>query len=198
MIGAFYSIGLDAYGQSEKIWEGVFSMVAAIIITIMGAALLRVSKMQDKWRVKLAKALQASKSTKQGTRSRRFKIWCEKYAMFLLPFITVLREGLEAVVFIGGVGLASPASSFPLPVICGLAAGALIGFLIYKLVSSSSFDDGINISRGGNFASIQIFLIVSTCFLYLIAAGLFSKAVWDFEQNTVSIHKIRAESRLKR
>ena len=140
MIGAFYSIGLDAYGQSEKIWEGVFSMVAAIIITIMGAALLRVSKMQDKWRVKLAKALQAGKSTKQGTRSRRFKTWCEKYAMFLLPFITVLREGLEAVVFIGGVGLGSPASSFPLAVICGLAAGALIGFFIYKLVSSASFD----------------------------------------------------------
>lgn len=28
---------------------------------------------------------------------------------------------------------------------------------------------------------MQIFLIVSTCFLYLIAAGLFSKAVWYFE-----------------
>ena len=137
MIGAFYSIGLDAYGQSEEIWEGVFSLVAAIIITIMGAALLRVSKMQDKWRVKLAKALQASKSTKQGTRSHRFKTWCEKYAMFLLPFITVLREGLEAVVFIGGVGLGSSASSFPLAVICGLGAGALIGFLIYKYVSYS-------------------------------------------------------------
>lgn len=28
---------------------------------------------------------------------------------------------------------------------------------------------------------MQIFLIISTCFLYLIAAGLFSKAVWYFE-----------------
>lgn len=34
-------------------------------------------------------------------------------------------------------------------------------------------------------ASIQVFLIISTCFLYLVAAGLFSKAVWDFENNKV-------------
>ncbi len=34
-------------------------------------------------------------------------------------------------------------------------------------------------------ASIQVFLIISTCFLYLVAAGLFSRAVWDFETNKV-------------
>ena len=34
-------------------------------------------------------------------------------------------------------------------------------------------------------AKIQTFLIVSTCFLYLVASGLFSKAVWDFEINAV-------------
>ena len=28
---------------------------------------------------------------------------------------------------------------------------------------------------------IQIFLIISTCFLYLVAAGLFSRGVWDIE-----------------
>ena len=43
-------------------------------------------------------------------------------------------------------------------------------------------------------ASIQVFLIISTCFLYLVAAGLFSKAVWDFEINTVG-HQIQLRSR---
>ena len=41
--------------------------------------------------------------------------------------------------------------------------------------------------RGGNFAPIQTFLIISTCFLYLVAAGLFSKAVWMFQENHVCI-----------
>ena len=34
---------------------------------------------------------------------------------------------------------------------------------------------------------MQILLIVSTCFLYLVAAGLFSKAVWFFEADAVSL-----------
>ncbi|KAL2038954.1 hypothetical protein N7G274_008294 [Stereocaulon virgatum] len=170
LIGAFYGLGKDRWAGTESIWEGSFSIFASIIISIMGAALLRVSKLQDKWRVKLAKALEAKNSTKKtGTLRTRFEVWCEKYAMFMLPFITVLREGLEAVVFIGGVSLSLPATSVPLPVVCGLACGALIGYMIY---------------RGGSFASIQVFLIVSTCFLYLVAAGLFSKAVWDFENHT--------------
>jgi len=131
MIGAFYGLGKNHWSDAENIWEGVFSLVSSIIITLMGAALLRVSKLQDKWRVKLAKALEAKDVTKGHSRSG-FKRWCEKYAMFLLPFVTVLREGLEGVVFIGGVSLGLPATSFPIPVIVGIGGGCLVGFLIFK------------------------------------------------------------------
>ena len=132
LIGAFYGLGKDHWAGTEDIWEGAFALFASIVISIMGAALLRVSKLQDKWRVKLAKALESKGSATHGSARTRFKIWCEKYAMFILPFITVLREGLEAVVFIGGVSLGLPATSFPLPVVTGLATGALIGVFIYK------------------------------------------------------------------
>ncbi|KAG8528907.1 uncharacterized protein KY384_006596 [Bacidia gigantensis] len=165
-IGTFYGLGADRWAASEYIWEGVFAMVASIIISIMGAGLLRISKLKAKWQVKLARALEAKEGSKHGAPQNRFKNWCVKYAMFHLPFVTVLREGIEAIVFIGGVGLSQPATAFPLAVICGLAAGIAVGFIIYK---------------GGNMASMQIFLIISTCFLYLIAAGLFSKAIWYFE-----------------
>ena len=124
LIGAFYGLGKDRWAGTEDVWEGVFGLVAAIIISIMGAALLRISKLQDKWRVKLARQLESKDSSRGKLEGNRFKLWCEKYAMFLLPFITVLREGLEAVVFIGGVSLGLPASSFPLAVICGLGCGA--------------------------------------------------------------------------
>ncbi|KAJ4991827.1 iron permease FTR1 family protein [Stagonosporopsis vannaccii] len=165
VIGTFYTAGKNAFESAENIWEGVFALVASIIITIMGAALLRVSKLQDKWRTKIRKVLE-DKDTKPA--GGRFKRWSEKYAMFILPFITVLREGIEAVLFIAGVGIGLPATSIPLAAICGLGAGALIGYLIYK---------------GGNKTSLQIFLVLSTCFLYLVAAGLFSKGVWNLEQD---------------
>ena len=131
-IGAFYALGRDHWAGTENIWEGSFGLFASLVITLMGAALLRVSKLQDKWRVKLAKALESKDSTKVGTASNRFKRWLEKYAMFMLPFITVLREGLEAVIFIGGVSLGLPATSFPIAVLTGILCGALIGFFIYK------------------------------------------------------------------
>jgi len=131
IIGAFYGIGKDRWTNMEYYWEGSFAVVAAIIITIMGAALLRVAKMQEKWRVKLAAALE-NKPVTVGGRNKAYKRWCEKYAMFVLPFITVLREGLEAVVFITGVSFSAPAKSIPLAVVIGLLAGAAVGYVLYK------------------------------------------------------------------
>jgi F0F1-type ATP synthase assembly protein I len=133
MIGAFYGYGKDHFASTEDLWEGIFSLIASVIITIMGAALLRVTKLQEKWRVKLAQALEAKPLTR-GTFKNNLKLWAEKYAMFLLPFITVLREGLEAVVFIGGVSLSFPATAFPLPVFTGILAGVAIGYLLYRYV----------------------------------------------------------------
>ena len=134
--------------------------------------------------MKLAKALEADgtsggfrgllkghmpRGAGAGTGVRhKMKFYAEKYALFFLPFITILREGLEAIVFIGGVSLGLPASAIPLATFTGLLAGCLVGFLIYKF---------------GNMAPLQIFLIVSTCFLYLVAAGLFSRGVWYLEAN---------------
>jgi len=165
LIGGFYGLGKDRWAATEYNWEGSFAVLATVVITILGAALLRVSKMQDKWRVKLAKALETQPVTAKG-KGGAFKRWCEKYAMFILPFITVLREGLEAVVFIAGVSFSAPATSVPLPVVVGLLAGSAVGYIIYK---------------GGASTKLQFFLIVSTCFLYLVAAGLFSRAVWYFQ-----------------
>ncbi|KAG7191418.1 high-affinity iron permease [Scheffersomyces spartinae] len=163
-IGAFYSLKNDVWGKSEDIWEGVFCIIATVMISIMGIAMLRVNKMQEKWRIKLAQAILKDKP-ENGSRIGH---WAKKYAMFILPFITVLREGLEAIVFVGGVGLTSPASSFPLPVFVGLLCGIAVGFILYY---------------SGSTTSLQVFLVISTCILYLIAAGLFSRGVWFFENN---------------
>lgn len=95
VIGTFYTAGKNVFDAAENIWEGVFAILASVIITVMGAALLRVSKLQDKWRVKISKVLD-EKDSKLPIKGR-MKRWSEKYAMFILPFITVLREGIEAV-----------------------------------------------------------------------------------------------------
>lgn len=171
-IGAFYSLGKDIWASSEDLWEGIFSVIATIMITIMGLAMLRINKMKAKWRVKIAQAILNSNNTATGWRRYiPLKHWSQKYAMALLPFVTTLREGVEAIVFIGGVSLGTPATAFPLAVICGLACGVGVGLGIYY---------------GTNMLAIQYFLIASTCFLYLIAAGLWSRSIWYFQMYVYS------------
>lgn len=103
----------DLWSKTEEIWEGVFSIIACIIIYVMGVAFLKMDRSRVKWRLKLAAAFEKSQNSaiahhamedgqlkgddvKEGRQG--------KWALFLLPFITVMREGLEAVVFVGGVG----------------------------------------------------------------------------------------------
>ncbi|KAF9170393.1 high-affinity iron permease, partial [Mortierella sp. AD010] len=149
----------NLWAKSEGIWVGCFSFVAVFMITVMGIAMLRSNQMQEKWKVKLAKAMNAENERGFGNQSR-------KYALFILPLITVLREGLEAVVFIGGVTFTEEPKAIPLAVLAGVALGWLVGFAIY---------------RGGNRMRLHQFFVGSTCLLLMIAAGLVSKGIAAFE-----------------
>ncbi|GAA5817293.1 high-affinity iron permease [Mucor flavus] len=163
-IAVWYTVLSNLWGDSEYIWEGVFSLVATIMITAMGLAMLRTERMQEKWKVKLAKTMEHNNEKKK----LGFKVWMQKYSFFFLPFITVLREGLEAVVFIGGVSLNVSAKSIPIAAIMGFICGCVVGIIIY---------------RGGSLIQLRWFFIFSTAILYLVAAGLMAKAVGFLEQN---------------
>ena len=59
-----------------------------------------------------------------NTRSGKWGIW-------VLAFTTTLREGLEAVIFIAGVGAGLPVSSIPIPAVVGIIMGLTVGFILY-------------------------------------------------------------------
>lgn len=164
----FYNIGTDLWSVSEHYYEGALSIVASLIISIMGLFFLRMGKLREKFRVKLASIIYSDhgnilQQTEVDQKNTKFS---EKYAFFILPFVTTLREGLEAVVFIGGIGIDQPLSSIPLSMLAGASISGIFGFYFFKYSTS---------------LSLKICLVVATCFLYLIAAGLFSKGVWQFE-----------------
>jgi len=58
--------------------------------------------------------------------------------LVFLPLITVLREGMEAVVFVGGVSLGQPGTAIPLAAIIGIICGLIVGYIIYAFASRSS------------------------------------------------------------
>ncbi|GAA6002366.1 uncharacterized protein JCM10292_006623 [Rhodotorula paludigena] len=165
-IAVFFTTLNDLWSSSEEIWEGVFSLIASIIIFVMGLTMLRIDRSKLKWKAKLAGAFDKKVDQDALTSKDKREARSSKWTLFLLPLITVLREGLEAVVFVGGVSLGQSARSIPLAAIVGIFAGLVIGYLIYA---------------SGSRVNLSIFLVVSTNILFLLGAGLFSKAVAAFQ-----------------
>lgn len=177
----FYTLGENLWNRTEKLWEAFFCIFASVLITFMGLKFLRINRLKSKWRRKLAQLILERDSGVIPSKSKgirgSFKRFGRKHSMAVLPFVTTLREGLEAVMFLGGLGASEPSTSFPLAVVAAIATGSLVGLFMYK---------------SGSHLSIQYFLIGSTCFLYLVAAGLFSRGVWFYEMH-VFISKVGSD-----
>ena len=165
-ITIFYHLGSDLWSLSEHYYEGILSIVASVIISVMGLFFLRMGKLREKFRIKLASIIYSDKGKMLKNNTENAVKFSEKYAFFILPFVTTLREGLEAVVFIGGIGIDQPLTSIPLSMLSAVCISGIFGYYFFKYSSS---------------LSLKICLVVTTCFLYLIASGLFSKGVWQLE-----------------
>ncbi|KAG1729694.1 Ftr1 protein [Suillus lakei] len=158
-IAVWFTKAANLWAKAELLWEGIFELIASVMIFVMGVTMLKLDRAKAKWRVKLQRAFSGQhvdRRTKTG-----------KWVLFILPLITVLREGIEAVVFVGGVAIGQPAKSIPIAAIVGLVCGIVCGLFIYQFASRST---------------LTIFLIVMTNLILLIGAGLFSKAVWAFQE----------------
>lgn len=167
-IAVFYTKLNDLWAKTEQLWEGIFCLIAAILIFMMGIAFLKMDRSRIKWRYKLAAAFDQSTADfdADGTPVSKKGGKMSRFALFFLPLITLLREGLEAVVFVGGVSMNTSARAIPLPTVIGIIAGAIVGYVIYRTGSSTT---------------LHWFLIFSTFFLFLIGSGLFTRSIWFFE-----------------
>ncbi|WVR05101.1 hypothetical protein IAU60_002113 [Kwoniella sp. DSM 27419] len=165
----FYTYTHDLWQDAENLWEGGFCALASVLILVMGLAFLRLPHAQTKWRLKLLSAYhsQASDVESQKGGLRRKRANKATAILFGLPFITVLREGLEGVVFLGGIGLSEKGSA-----VAGGGVGGLIvgGLLAWALFSSTTP------------LSIKRFTTLSSLLLFLIGAGLASRAAYAFER----------------
>lgn len=177
-VAIFRLIGTNLWNTTEKLWEAFFCILASVLITVMGRPLLRINALQQKWKLKLSQHLRDNHALDSAeteamddiinTRSR-LRRFGQKYALFLLPFVTVLREGLEAVTFLGGLGISVPTSSIPLSVLLAFIFGVLVGVAIYKY--------------GTQHKRVRTVVLSFTCLLYLVAAGLMSRGVWYLEMH---------------
>ncbi|MCO5554575.1 hypothetical protein L7F22_008105 [Adiantum nelumboides] len=166
-LSLYYTVAKEAWEETEALWEGIFGLIAVVLITLMAFSMIRVDTWRAKWERKLTKVTVEALNKEDDLERKR-----NKYALFLIPFTVVLRE---AVVFLGGVGLEGSGTAYPIPAIVGILAGVAIGYLLYK---------------GGNVTAFKWFLGASTLLLLVIAAGLFTGSVHEFEEYTENETKL--------
>ncbi|WVQ78001.1 hypothetical protein IAT38_000082 [Cryptococcus sp. DSM 104549] len=186
----FYHYTHDLWQDAENLWEGGFCLIAAALILIMSLAFLRLPHAQTKWRLKLLSAYHSHRSRSSSPRphhgsggllhpdaaAERHKHKAANRAtaiLFGLPFITVLREGLEGVVFLGGIGLSETPSAVAGGGILGLLAGALCAYLLFSSTSPMS---------------LHKFTTVSSLLLFVIGAGLASRSAYSLERQYFISH----------
>ncbi|KAH7387649.1 hypothetical protein KP509_16G034500 [Ceratopteris richardii] len=172
-LSLYYTVAKQAWEKSEPLWEGVLGLIAVVLITLMAFSMIRVDTWREKWERKLTKVTLDAVNKEELNPEHEVGSRRRKWALFLIPFTVVVREGVEAVIFLGGIGLEGSGTAYPLPAVVGGACGVFIGYVLY---------------RGSGRVALKAFLGAATLLLLVIAAGLFAGSVHELEEYTDNEH----------
>ena len=165
-------------GYSRSVFEGILATFGAVMVTAVSFKLLKFSGLEAKWEAKLRSRGATALNTKVNndlTPEEIEEITGSNTTVFLVIFSTVVREGVETAMFIGGVGAAVSWRSLPLPSFVGIVLGLLTGFAIVY---------------GGRKAENMAWFFYASCILMLfIAAGFTTLAAAELE----SIYQLDAQ-----
>ncbi|KAI9362983.1 iron permease FTR1 family-domain-containing protein [Zopfochytrium polystomum] len=165
----WFKYAKNLWKSAEQLWEGIEGLVAGVMLTILAFGFLQSEELTEKWHKKLRRQLTVAVVASAKT-DRDAPVLSNSntagYTLFILPFVTVLREGLECLVFIGGIGISSDPGTIPLAAVVGLGCGALLGYLIFRL---------------GNSLKARAFFLASTIFILILAVGLTTRSVGKIE-----------------
>ena len=153
LITAFLFVSLIGgfEGTAEQIFEGVTMFAGAALITTMIIWMMGQKRMAEGIRQSIETNL--SKGYKQG--------------LFFLVFFSVLREGVETVIFLGTVSFSSTHTATLLGALIGLGAAAVLGYVLF--VSSMKLN-------------VRLFFSITNLLLIIFAASLISQAAHEFSE----------------
>jgi len=150
--GLFLLLSVEFEGKYEQLFEGITMLVAAVILTTMILWMRNNSKtFSEDMREKVETAL-----TKR-----------QSYGLASLAFVSILREGVETVLFLGSASFTSSGIQLLIGGGLGLGLAVLIGVAIMKY--SVRLD-------------LRTFFNVTGILLILFAAGLVGRSILEFQE----------------
>ncbi|MDW7775173.1 MAG: FTR1 family protein [Methanosarcinales archaeon] len=149
---AFNMLAIQFAGRNEELFEGMVMLLAAAVLTSMIIWMLKESA-----HIKGDIQRKASQSATTG--------------LAVLAFISVFREGLETVLFLGAAALGAERST-------DVLLGGVAGLAVSLVVTYALFKSTVNLE-------IRVFFKVTSVFLILFAAGLTAHGVHELQEAAV-------------
>lgn len=150
--GLLFAIGAELKGTSEKIFEGTAMLVAAGLLTWMIFWMRRQARsIRRELEEQVASALASGSA----------------FALGLVAFVGVLREGVETALFLYGTVSGTNALVSTTSAAVGLAAAVALGYLFY---------------RGASRLDLRRFFTVTSVLLLVFAGWLLARGLGELEE----------------
>ncbi|MHA1504759.1 MAG: FTR1 family iron permease [Candidatus Heimdallarchaeota archaeon] len=152
-IGLIFFFVIGEFEQYEEIIEGFAMIIAAIILTWVIIWMMKTSKnmkgeLEDKIELTISKE--------------------QRFGLITLAFISVLREGIETVLFmVGVVTVESNVGAIIWSSIAGIAVSVVIAILVFY---------------SGRKISLKYFFNITSIILIIFAAGLFAHGLHELQE----------------
>jgi high-affinity iron transporter len=137
-------------GIVEEIFEGILMLFGSLMITTLIIWFHRKSKTGSSLTQQLDNSIQKS----------------ENFGLFLLAFVSILREGIEVILFLGATALTTDGTSI-IGALLGIIFALILGLLVYK---------------GTIKLNIKKFFQYTAIFLIFVAAGLLAYGVHELQE----------------
>jgi high-affinity iron transporter len=151
VLAVIFNIFLGGFsGVAEELFEGIAMIIASIMVSTI---ILWMMRQRD-----LVKKI-------NGQIDRHISLG-QKWGLFILVFLSVLREGVETVILLSASSLNNGGNNLVLALL-GIFLAVLLGILIFKA--------GIKMS-------LRPFFLVTSVFLIVFGAGLFAHGVHELQE----------------
>ena len=147
---AFQRLAGGFSGRPEEVFEGVVMIAGAALLTTMVLWMMRQGSHAERIKESLDQTLSSGR----------------RAGVFLLVFFSVLREGVETVVFLASLRASSGTSAY---------VGATLGFLGAVALGAGFF-------LAGRRLRLRVFFLVTNVLLVLFAAGLLAHGIHELQE----------------
>lgn len=156
IVGAFLfnSLAGGFTGRAEDLFEGIAMLFAAFLITFMILWMLKQKHIVLELHQKVNKEIKEQ----------------HKVGLFFLVFISVLREGIETVIFLSAANYVSTVENSLVGAFLGIIAAVILGYAMFV---------------GSKKINIKSFFNVTSFILILFAAGLVAHGIHEFQEAKV-------------